>query len=147
MAQEHVSAEPLIKEVTLNAPASRVWKALTDKDQLKQWCFDMKAFKPEEGFEFEFYGEKDGVKFLHLCKVLEVVPERKMKWLWTYQGVPGKSYVTFELFPQDNETRLHLTHEGLETFPQDENYGKNNFVEGWNFILGKLLPEFLDKTE
>lgn len=145
MAQDPPLGEPLVKEVLLDAPASRVWEALTEKDQLKQWCFDMKAFRADEGFEFEFYGEKEGVRFLHLCKVLEVVPGRKMKWLWTYEGVPGKTYVSFELFPQGNQTKLRLTHEGLETLPQDQNYGKGNFVEGWNMILGKLLPEFLAK--
>lgn len=136
-------SDPLVKEVILDAPPSRVWKALTDKNELKQWCFDMEAFQPEVGFEFQFYGEKDGHKFLHLCKVLEIEIERKMKWLWTYKDVPGDTYVTFELFPQGNKTKLRLTHEGLENLPQDENYARPNFVEGWNVILGKLLPKHL----
>ena len=143
MIPNQTTAEPVVKEVILDAPVSRVWKALTDKEQLKQWCFDMNAFKAEPGFEFQFYGEKDGVKFLHLCKVLEVETERKMKWLWSYKDVPGDTYVTFELFPQGDQTRLRLTHEGLEKLPQDENYAKGNFVAGWNSILGKLLPNFL----
>jgi uncharacterized protein YndB with AHSA1/START domain len=143
MIQNQAATEPVIKEVVLDAPVSRVWKALTDKDQLKQWCFDMKAFQPVVGFEFEFYGEKDGTKFLHECKVLEIEVEKKMKWLWTYKDIPGDTYVTFELFPQGNQTRLLLTHEGLEKLPQDENYAKTNFIAGWNSILGKLLPNFL----
>lgn len=143
MTADQTPATPLIKEVLLDAPASRVWEAITDREQLKQWCFDMKAFRAEVGFHFEFFGEKDGQKFLHLCEVLEVETERRMKWLWTYKDVPGRSYVTFELFPEGNKTRLRLTHEGLETFPQDENYAKNNFVEGWNQLLGKSLPGFL----
>ena len=136
-------AAPLVKEVILDAPVSRVWQALTDKDQLKEWCFEMNAFKPEVGFKFQFYGEKDGVQFLHLCEVLEVIHERKIKWLWTYKDIPGDTFVTFELFPQGNQTRLTLTHEGLDKLPQDENYAKSNFVEGWNEIIGKLLPKFL----
>jgi len=143
MIQNQTSAQPVIKEVLLDAPVSRVWKALTDKDELKQWCFDMKAFKPEPGFQFEFYGEKDGVQFLHQCEVLEAEPERRMKWLWSYRGVPGDTYVTFELFPQGDKTKLRLTHEGLEKLPQDENYAKENFIAGWNSILGELLPGFL----
>lgn len=143
MIQNQTSAQPVIKEVLLDAPVSRVWKALTDKDELKQWCFDMKAFQPEPGFQFEFYGEKDGVQFLHQCKVLEVEPERRMKWLWSYRDVPGDTFVTFELFAQGDKTKLRLTHEGLENLPQDENYAKENFIAGWNSILGQLLPGFL----
>lgn len=137
------TTEPLVKEVILNASVSLVWEALTNKDQLKQWCFDMNAFKPEPGFEFEFYGENEGKKYLHLCKVIDVEPQKKMKWLWAYEEVPGDTYVTFELFPQGNQTRLRLTHEGLENLPQDEHYAKNNFVAGWNSILEKSLPAFL----
>jgi uncharacterized protein YndB with AHSA1/START domain len=143
MEQNQNLSEPLVNEVILDAPVSRVWKALTSKDELKQWCFEMDAFKPEEGFQFQFYGEKDGHKFLHLCKVVEVEVEKKMKWLWSYRETPGDTYVCFELSPQGNQTKLRLTHEGLEKLPQDENYGKQNFAEGWNMILGQLLPKHL----
>lgn len=137
------SAEPLVKEIILDAPVSRVWEALTSKDQLKQWCFEMDAFKPEPGFRFQFYGEKDGKKYLHLCRVIEVEPQKKMKWLWAYEEVPGDTWVTFELFPMGHQTKLRLTHEGLENLPQDEHYAKNNFSEGWNAILDKSLPGYL----
>ena len=146
MTTDKTLAEPITKEILLDAPADKVWKALTDKDQLKQWCFDMNAFEPTPGFEFHFYGEKDGTKFLHLCKVLEADPERKMKWLWTYQDVPGDTYVTYDLAPQGNQTKLRLTHEGIEHLPQDEYYSKGNFVEGWNMIIGELLPKFLSRS-
>lgn len=136
---------PVVTEVILNAPVSKVWEALASKDELKQWCFDMNAFRPEEGFEFQFYGEKDGHRFLHLCKVVEVQPQKKMKWLWSYEHMPADTFVTFELSALDHQTQLRLTHEGLEKLPQDENYARKNFVEGWNMILGKLLPEFLSK--
>lgn len=142
MATQNVS-QTIIKEVLLDASPSRVWEVITNKDELKQWCFDIQLFEVKEGFEFQFYGEKDGIQFLHLCKVLEVEKERKMKWLWTYENVAGKTYVTFELFPEGNQTMLRLSHEGLETLPQDENYARQNFVEGWNMIIGKLLPEYL----
>jgi uncharacterized protein YndB with AHSA1/START domain len=137
--------QPVVKEVLLDADVETVWKAITTKEELKEWCFDMEAFEPVEGFEFRFYGEKDGVKFLHLCKVVEVLPLKKIKWLWTYKDVPGDTYVTFELSPEGQKTRLKLTHEGLEQLPQDDNYAKENFVMGWNEIIGNLLPGWLAK--
>ena len=54
-------ATPVVKEVILDAPVSRVWQALTDKEQLKQWCFEMDAFQPVEGFKFQFYGKSEGL--------------------------------------------------------------------------------------
>lgn len=143
MIQNETITGPLVKEVILDAPISRVWQALTNKDELKQWCFEMNDFKPEVGFKFQFLGEKDGHKYLHLCKVLEAEPEKKMKWLWSYDNVPGDTYVTFELFPHGDKTKLRLTHEGLEKLPQDENYARSNFSAGWDSILEKSLTKFL----
>ena len=147
MIQNQTITEPLIKEVVLDAPISRVWKAITNKDDLSKWSFEMKEFKPEPGFEFQFYGEKDGVKYLHLCRVIEIEKEKKMKWLWTYKDTEGDTFVTFELFPEGEKTRLRLTHEGLENLPQDEKYAKHNFVAGWESLLNSSLKKFLENKK
>ena len=145
MQDNNLLSTPITKEVLLDAPVSKVWSALTKKEELKQWCFDMEAFEPVEGFEFHFYGEKDGEKFKHNCRVLRAIPGQEMKWLWSYENVPGDTYVTFYLQPEGEKTRLTLTHEGLEKLPQDNNYSRENFVAGWNEIIGNLLPAHLEK--
>lgn len=136
---------PFVIERTYNAPVEKVWQAITDREQMKEWYFDMPDFKPEVGFEFTFKGENEGRVFVHLCKITEVVPLKKLKHTWTYEGMEGISYVTFELFEEGQQTRLKLTHEGLETFPQDRDFRKENFAEGWNYIVGTSLKEFLEK--
>jgi len=140
-------SSPVIKEVLLNAPASKVWKAITDKNDMKQWYFDLADFKPEPGFEFQFYGGDENKQWLHLCKVTEVIKEKKLTYSWRYDGYKGISYVTFELFPQGKSTLLKLSHTGLESFPVDEvpELKKENFVDGWNQIIGTSLKEFIEK--
>ncbi len=138
--------EPLIIERTYDAPSEVVWKAITDKDQMKQWYFDIPDFKPEVGFEFTFKGENEGRVFIHLCKITEVIPGQKLKHSWRYQDQEGLSYVTFELFPEGHQTRLRLTHEGLETFPAQPDFARNNFNEGWTMLLGTLLKNFVEKN-
>jgi uncharacterized protein YndB with AHSA1/START domain len=91
--------EAIILERTFNAPVARVWKALTDVDQVRQWYFDLKEFKPQVGFEFEFIVEHEGNSYHHLCRVTDVVPEKKIAYTWRYKGEPGDSLVTFELSP------------------------------------------------
>lgn len=137
--------EPLVVERTYNAPVEKVWRALTDYGLIKQWYFNMKDFKPEVGFEFEFTGEAEGETFLHRCVVLEVVPERKLKHTWTYVGYEGSSIVTIELFHEGDKTRIRLTHEGLESFPQIDKFARNNFEMGWNAILGTNLKDFVEQ--
>ncbi len=136
-----------VTERIYNATVDKVWKAITDKDQMKQWYFDLAEFWPEAGFEFQFYGQgKEGEQYLHLCKITEVIKEKKLQYSWRYDGYDGNSFVTFELFAEGNATRLKLTHEGIETFPVTANnaFAKENFVEGWNHIIGISLPGFVE---
>jgi uncharacterized protein YndB with AHSA1/START domain len=140
-------AEAVVVERTLNAPAARVWKALTNVEQMRQWYFDLKEFKAEVGFEFEFVVEHEGNTYHHLCKVTEVVPQKKIAYTWRYKGEPGDSLVTFELFPESNMTRLRLTHEGLETFPKTPAYARKNFEAGWTAIVGTELKGFVERKE
>ncbi|MBI3260525.1 MAG: SRPBCC domain-containing protein [Ignavibacteriae bacterium] len=143
--------QPLVFERVYKAPIERVWKAITDKNEMKEWYFDLNDFKLEVGFQFEFIGcDKDSTKkFVHKCEITEVIPGKKLTYSWRYDGYPGNSFVTFELVKKDeNGTLLRLTHRGLETFPMDTlDFAKNNFVEGWNKILGNDLTNYLAKTE
>lgn len=139
---------PLIIERTYNAPKDLVWQAITDNKLMKQWYFNMADFKPEVGFEFSFSGHgSDGTEYVHLCKILEVVPGEKLSHSWRYRDQPGDSVVTFELFEDGNGTRLKLTHTGLETFPQkSKDFGVDSFTAGWTHILGTGLKEFSEKA-
>ena len=147
MTTKTESAEAVIVERTLNAPIARVWRALTDVDQMREWYFDLKEFKPQVGFEFEFVVEHEGNSYHHLCKVTEVVPEKKIAYTWRYKGEPGDSLVTIELFPESNMTRLWLRHEGLETFPKTPAYARKNFEQGWIAIIGTELKQFVESKK
>jgi uncharacterized protein YndB with AHSA1/START domain len=133
-------------ERIFNSPVETVWQAITNKDQMKQWYFDLAAFEARPGFEFQFTGQgKDGVtEYLHLCKVVEAVPLQKLSYSWKYKDYEGDSLVTFELFEEGSGTRLKLTHAGLDTFPADKtDFDAANFAEGWTSIIGQSLDKFL----
>lgn len=131
-------------ERTYHAPVSLVWKAITNKEEMKKWYFDLAEFKPEIGFEFEFEGGTEDTSYLHHCKITEVVEQKKLSYSWAYVGYEGCSYVTFELFPEGDSTKLKLTHSGLETFPDKPDFAKKNFEAGWNQIIGESLKNYLE---
>lgn len=139
---------PVVVERIYNAPVEKVWKALTRSEEMKQWYFDIPAFNPVPGFEFQFYGEgKAGEKFLHLCKITDVIENKLLRHSWRYDGYEGISIVTFELSDENGGTKLRLTHEGLGSFPKTANddFAPGNFEEGWNYITGISLTDFLEK--
>jgi uncharacterized protein YndB with AHSA1/START domain len=147
MTTKMEQAEAVVVERTLNAPIARVWKALTDADQMRQWYFDLKEFKPQVGFEFEFVVEHEGNRYHHLCQVTDVVPQKKIAYSWRYKGEPGDSLVTFELFGEGNKTRVKVTHTGIETFPKTPAYARKNFENGWTAIIGTELKQFVEKSK
>ena len=138
---------PIIIEQIYNAPLTHVWNAITALDKMNSWYFDLSDFKPEPGFEFHFYGEgRKGERYLHKCRITEVIPEKKLSYTWSYDGLQGNSDVSFELFPEGNKTRLRLTHAGVETFPSDRpDFARDSFVEGWTYITGTALKQFVEK--
>jgi len=144
MTTKNQLAERVIVERTFSAPIARVWKALTDVEEMRRWYFDLKEFKPEVGFEFEFTVEHEGVKYCHLCKITEVIPQKKLAYTWRYKGHEGDSLVAFELFADGEKTRLKLTHEGLKTFPKTPSFARKSFIQGWTQIIGSSLKEFVE---
>lgn len=141
-----MSDQPVVVESLLNAPVEIIWKALTDNTQMKQWYFDIAEFEPVIGFEFEFAGKgTEGESYLHKCKVIEVSPQQKLKHSWRYEGYDGLSYVTWELTEQGSQANVKITHEGLDTFPQQPQFAKANFEGGWNYLVNTALKNFVEK--
>jgi uncharacterized protein YndB with AHSA1/START domain len=141
-----MSKKIVVIERTYEAPIEKVWEALTNKDQMKQWYFAVTDFKAEVGFEFQFSVENDGKTYLHKCRVVEANPITKVAYTWSYDGYVGQSLVTFELFSEDKDkTRLKLTHSDLDTFSKDNaEFSQENFNEGWQSILGQSLRNFVE---
>jgi uncharacterized protein YndB with AHSA1/START domain len=142
---ENMHMTPLVVERTYNAPVQKVWNALTNSTEMKKWYFDIPAFKAEPGFEFTFTGESpDGKKYIHLCRITDAEPGKKLRHSWKYEGHDGISYVTWELFEEGTMTRVKLTHEGLETFPPLADFDRKNFEQGWSEITGVSLKNYLE---
>ena len=138
----------LIIQKTFNATIDRVWQALTDPEQMKQWYFDLPGFKAEVGYEFSFVVSNDKHEWSHLCKVTEVKPKKLLAYTWRYDGYSGDSLVRFELFGEGDKTRLVLTHSGLHTFPADaEALKRENFEKGWDEIINTSLAKFLEEQK
>lgn len=140
-----MSTQPFVIERVYAAPIQKVWEAITVKEKMKVWYFDLAEFKPEVGFEFEFTGGDENKQYLHLCRVTKVVEGKTIAYTWRYDGYEGESEVTWELFPEGEGTKLILTHSGLETFPPLDAFKKENFAAGWTHITGISLKEYLEK--
>jgi uncharacterized protein YndB with AHSA1/START domain len=140
--------EPIVVEQTFDTPIDKVWKAITDPEHMRQWYFkDISSFKPEVGFETHFNVQSQERNFLHMWKIIKVDPMKKISYTWKYGGYPGDSFVEFELFKKENMTKLQLTYQVLEDFPEYiPEFKRESGLEGWQYLINESLKQYLEKV-
>ena len=103
-------------ETEVEAPASRVWAALTDPDVIERYMFGARVvtdWKP--GSSIDWKGEYKGKPFEDKGEVLEVVPEQRLKVthfspLSGEDDVPENYHtVTYELESDNGTTHVSLS--------------------------------------
>jgi len=136
---------PLIKEFHYNASIEKVWRALTDKESMKKWYFpQLQKFEPTIGFKFQF--EDNNAEYQKEWIVTNVAEGQMLAHSWAYKGYPGNSEVIFDLFSEENKTRLTVTQTGLDSFPDDPHFARERFEWGWENLLGQNLKHLLENN-
>ena len=129
---------------SFNVRPEVLWAAITDKQKMKTWYFDLAEFKPEKGFRFEFTGGPPEKIYVHQCEVTEALPGKNLTYTWRYEGYAGVSTVSWNLTEQGETTLLTLTHRGLDTFPADNPHlAAHNFATGWDQIINHNLAAYV----
>ena len=116
-------------------PPETVWEYLTKPELMELWLMK-NTFQPIIGFDFQFQTKPipsldfDGIFY---CKVLEIVPFKKLSYSWKSGPGDGKitldSVVVWKLEPKENGTELFLDHNG---FSKKENLDfYNGLSHGW----------------
>lgn len=138
---------PIIIEKVYPVPLSNVWKAITDKNQMKEWYFTIEDFELKEGEEFNFTVSSEDGSYHHRCVIKEIVPLKRFTHTWTHPShSKGESVITWDLESVDGGTKVTLTHTGVENFADGGvQFARENYVSGWEEILGTSLRDFLSK--
>jgi len=127
------------KRIELNAPVSRVWRALTDHREFGEW-FRVKLDGPFIPVEIST-GHITYPGYEHLkweAAVQKMEPERLFTW-HPYAVDPKVDYsnepatlVEFRLEPKDKGTVLYLTESGFDALPKDRRFEAFRMNEdGW----------------
>lgn len=137
----------IIVEQILNASIYEVWKAITNLEEMKQWFFNnIPAFEAKVGFKTQFPVVSVEDTFTHIWEILEVEPNRKIKYYWSYKEFEGEGKVTFELIDKGSQTLIRLTNEGLESFPQDiPEFERDSCQAGWDYFIKGTLKNYLEE--
>lgn len=136
--------DSILREIVLRAPKERVYRAITEPDQIVKWFPDGIEGKLEKGerpvFDFGDYG-----------KVAIYVVASDPYDYFAYRWVPSvgasaedplkqaNTLVEFRLEEVSEGTRLRLSETGFASLPQEvieKSLQDNN--EGWDYMLPRL---------
>jgi uncharacterized protein YndB with AHSA1/START domain len=119
--------------LTVDAPRDRVFRALTEADELKRWWITDGISEPRAGghFRFEWRMADPANDHVQEGEYAEVVEGERIVFPWS--GVGGDSRVTLSLSESNGGTRVSLVHEGIAAEDQFERY-----EQGWTGFLANL---------
>ncbi len=140
------------KTVLLNAPRSRVWRAITDVNQLNEWLNVRMSGAVVAGARLGGPITYPGYEHATFELVVDQVhPESRLSWRWHPAAVePNTDYsrepstlVEFELEEVDGGTRLTVTESGFHQLPlvrQAKAYESND--GGWTEVVQSIEKTF-----
>jgi uncharacterized protein YndB with AHSA1/START domain len=127
-------------ETDIRAPRSKVWRALTDPDEIQKYMFGSKVetdWKP--GSRITWRGEYEGRRYEDKGEILEVERERRLK-LTHFSALSGdedvpENYHTlvYELEEDDGKTHVSLSQDNNKSEDAAEHSRAN-----WEKMLSGL---------
>ncbi len=126
--------------ITIDAPASKVWEALTSPEMIKQYLFGTQVTTDwQVGSPITYRGVWQGKPYEDKGKILRVEPQRLLvSTYWSaLSGLPDTlenySTVSYELSAADSGTKLTIT-QGNNATQEDADHSAQN----WNMVLDGL---------
>ncbi len=134
--------------IAIDAPAAKVWDALTNPEVIKQYMFGTNVGSDwQEGSPIVWQGEWQGTKYEDKGRILKLAPERGIQYtrFSPLSGVPDvpENYhtVTVELSPEGTMTRVALTQDHNATEEEREHSEQN-----WRMML-EGMKQLLENRE
>lgn len=128
-------------EVVFKAPASRVWKALTDPAEVKQYLFgtNMVVKEWKVGSAILYKGLWEGKEYEDKGVILKYELEKLLVTSY-WSGFSGKpdipenyQIVSYILSPADGGTKLTITQDNVAS-----EEGKKHSEDNWGMVLGGM---------
>jgi uncharacterized protein YndB with AHSA1/START domain len=143
------ASDTIVEEITIKAPADRVFAALTDPAQIVSWWSAQGRFQTTQmesdlrpGGKWLMRGIGMGGRPFIVVGVYRVIERPRLlvfTWHPSWQQEAGESLVRVDLAEKDGVTLLRLTHSGLVTEDSRSSH------RGWAQILA-LLQAYVEAT-
>ena len=133
------------QQITVQAPAEKVFQALTQAELLEQWFPSQVKSDPRPGgsYRFVFQYPEEGKGGTQEGKYLAVEPGQTVSYTWNAGG--NETRVAFALNARGDQTEVDLQHTGFGSSPEAEQV-RDMHGGVWNAYLTNL-KSFLETGE
>lgn len=132
--------------VLIHAPASEVWDALINPEQIKKYLFGTEVMSDwKEGSPIVYRGSWEGKTYEDKGVIKKIEPEKILQSTYwsSMSGTEDKpenyALVTYELNKENDGVRLTITQDNCKTEESRQHSEKN-----WTMVLN-ILKEMLEK--
>jgi len=143
------------KSILINAPASKVWEAITQKERTEQWAREFlrkSPYEPLEGPAFHIESDwqvgkpvlwkSDDGKVIVEGKVTALEPNKFLRFTvfdtsMEKPSVSEEDGITFELVEQNGVTMCQMKQGDFSVTPEGEKFRQQS-EEIWNRVLPKI---------
>jgi uncharacterized protein YndB with AHSA1/START domain len=124
----------------IHAPVSKVWKALIDPAQIKQYLFGTDARSDwKKGSPITYTGEWEGKAYEDKGTVVDIIPEQRLHTTY-WSGMSGKedkpenyANVIYDVKPDGGNTIITITQDNIEN-----EAGVQHMRENWGKVLESM---------
>jgi uncharacterized protein YndB with AHSA1/START domain len=123
--------------ITIHAAPEKVWKALTDPEQIRQYLFGTTASSDwQKGSPITYRGEWEGKSYEDKGRIVDIVPLQLLHTTY-WSGMGGKedkpenyANVIYTLKPENGHTFVTITQDNIEN-----EAGVQHMNENWTKVL------------
>ena len=146
--------DAIVSEIDIAAPSERVFRALTDANELKHWFTNPEC--PSKVWEmdarvhgtYRYATDKGSItvngvnQFECHGEILECDPPRVLVYTWIanwHDDASCRTVVRWDLTPKSGGTHVKVTHSGLSTIP----VARKDYSGGWVGVM-EMLKKFVE---
>jgi uncharacterized protein YndB with AHSA1/START domain len=126
--------------IYINAPVSKVWRALIDPEQIKEYLFGTEAISDwKKDSSITYKGEWEGKKYEDKGTIIDIDPEKLLHTTY-WSSIGGKedkpenyAHVIYELKPDGDKTMVSIKQDNIE-----DEAGLKHMKENWNQVLKNM---------
>ena len=126
--------------IVINAPVNKIWKALIDPAQIKEYLFGTNAVSDwQKGSSITYEGEWEGKKYKDKGTIIDIVPEKLLHTTY-WSSIGGKedkpenyNNVIYKLQPRGESTTVTISQDNTA-----DEAGLKHMEENWGLVLSNM---------